>query len=266
MKKKIFAIITACALLASFAGCGSAGSGKVTMAGSTSMEKVAKGMAEAYQAANDGLTIDVQGGGSSAGVTSVVDGSADIGMLSRALNDEEKKENLTEEQIAIDGIAIVVNDSNKVSALTSDQIAKIYTGKITNWKEVGGADSKIVVVGREAGSGTRDGFESILDIEEKCKYTSELTETGQVKSTVKSTKGAIGYMSLGYVDADVKALKVDGVKASEKTVSNGSYKIQRPFMIVTSPDCSSEVKAYTEYMLSDSGQEIVKSAGFVKVK
>ena len=265
MKKKLLAVCLSALCLIGFAGCGASGSGTITMAGSTSMESVAKAWGEAYQLNND-VTIDIQGGGSSAGVTSVKDGSAQVGMLSRELKDEEKQEGLTEYQVAIDGIAIVVNKDNKVEELTSKQIADIYTGKITNWKDVGGADEEIVVVGREAGSGTRDGFESILDVEEKCKYKAELNETGQVKSTVASTKGAIGYMSLGYVDDELKAVKVDGVAPSESKVSDGSYKVQRPFIVVTSGDASSEVKAFVEYMLSADGQGIVESSHFVKVK
>lgn len=265
MKKKLLAVCLSALCLIGFAGCGASSSGTITMAGSTSMESVAKAWAEAYQLNND-VTIDVQGGGSSAGVTSVKDGSAQVGMLSRELKDEEKEQGLTEYQVAIDGIAIVVNKDNKVKNLTSGQIADIYTGKITNWKDVGGDDSEIVVVGREAGSGTRDGFESILDVEEKCKYKAELNETGQVKSTVATTKGAIGYMSLGYVDDELKAVKVDGVAPSESTVSDGSYKVQRPFIVVTSGDASSEVKAFVEYMLSADGQGIVESSHFVKVK
>lgn len=267
MKKKLLAVGLAALCLMGFAGCGSSseGTGSITMAGSTSMESVAKAWGEDYLAKN-GVTISVQGGGSSAGVTSVVDGSAQVGMLSRDVKDEEKSDDLQVTQVAIDGIAIVVNPENGVEELSSEQIADIYTGKITNWKEVGGADEEIVVVGREAGSGTRDGFESILGVEEKCKYKAELNETGQVKSTVASTKGAIGYMSLGYVDKEVKAVKVDGVAPTEATVSDGSYKVQRPFIVVTKTDASDEVKAFVEYMLSDEGQAIVESSHFVKVK
>jgi len=265
MKKKLLAVGLAALCLFGFAGCGGS-SGSITLAGSTSMEGLAKAWGEAYQINNSDVTVEVQGGGSSAGITSITEGSAQIGMLSRELKNEEKSDDIVEYQVAIDGIAIVVNKDNKVKALTSKQIADIYTGKIKNWKEVGGADADIVVVGREAGSGTRDGFESILEVEEKCKYDAELNETGQVKSTVSSTKGAIGYMSLGYVDDELKAVKVDGVEANENTVSNGSYKVQRPFIVVTKKDADEQTKAFVDYMLSGDGQGIVQTSHFVKVK
>lgn len=266
MKKRLLAIGLAALCLMGFAGCGSnsTSSGSITMAGSTSMESLAKAWGEDY--AKNGVTVSVQGGGSSAGITSLTDGSAQVGMLSRDVKDEEKSDDIEITQVAIDGIAVVVNPENGVDDLSAKQIADIYTGKITNWKDVGGNDAEIVVVGREAGSGTRDGFESIIGVEEKCKYQAELNETGQVKSTVASTQGAIGYMSLGYVDDQVKALKVDGVEATEATVSDGSYKVQRPFIVVTKTDASEEVKAYVEYMLSEEGQAIVESSHFVRVK
>lgn len=269
MKKKIVLLLTAMLLCTfTFASCASEGAaaGEVSMSGSTSMEKLVKALSEEYMAQNPDVTIDVQLGGSSAGFNNVVDGVSDIGNLSRALKEDEKEAGLTEYIVAYDGIAIVVNPANTVSALTIDQLKDIYTGKITNWKEVGGADMEIVVVGREAGSGTRDGFEEIVGVQDQCKLKAELNETGQVVATVASTKGAIGYISLGSLSETVKALSIDGVSVNVDTVKDGSYKIQRPFLMVVSKDNTNEAcKAFIDYILSDEGQTIVESQGYVPV-
>lgn len=266
--KKFFAAGLSILLMVSLvAGCSNSKvTGAVTLAGSTSMEELAKAFGEAFTENNSGCTVDVQAGGSGAGYTQCTGGSVDIGNMSRDLKDSEKSDTIVDTVVAIDGIAIVVNSSNPVSALTSEQIIAIYTGEITNWNQVGGADEDIVVVGREAGSGTRDGFESILKIADKCKYDAELTETGSVKSTVASTEAAIGYISLGYVDSSVKALTVDGVIPSMETVQNGTYTIQRNFhMIMLTSNENEAAKAFIDYVLSDEGQKIVEQMHFVPV-
>ncbi|HAN44061.1 MAG TPA: phosphate ABC transporter substrate-binding protein, partial [Ruminococcaceae bacterium] len=201
--------------------------GTIKASGSTSVEKLAKAFGEAFSAKNKNVTVEVQGGGSGAAVTDVKNGVSEIGSLSRALKDTEKAEGFKEYQIAIDGIAVIVNPKNTVKDLTTEQIAKIFTGEITNWKDVGGPDAAIVPIGREAGSGTRDGFEEIVKVKDKCKYTSELNETGQVKAQVAATEGAVGYISLGYVDNSIKAVSVGGVAPTTATVKDGTYKIQR---------------------------------------
>lgn len=246
------------------AGSGAALSGMLKLSGSTSMEKVAKAWGEAFTAKNSGVTVDVQLGGSGAAVTNVGQGVSDIGNLSRALKDEEK-EGLEENTVALDGIAVAVNPANGVSDLTMDQIKDIFLGNIKNWNEVGGTDGEIVVVGREAGSGTRDGFEEIVGVKEKAKYASELNETGQVKNLVATTAGAIGYVSLDYVDDTIKALSVGGVAPSEATVKDGSYKLQRPFLMVTKGQGSELAQAFLAFVLSAEGQEIAKNAGVISV-
>ena len=266
--KKIVSIALTLVLAgALFAGCSSGAlEGSVTMAGSTSMEKLAKSFAEAFQEKNDGVSVDVQLGGSGAGYTQCADGTVDIGNLSRALKDTEKSSDIVETIVAYDGIAIVINPANTVTNLTKEQIAAIYKGEITNWNQVGGADGEIVVVGREAGSGTRDGFEEIVGVKDACKYQAELNETGAVKTTVASTAGAIGYISLGYVDDTVKAVTVDGVTATEETVKDKTYAIQRPFLMITKAGNDNEAaKAFMEFVLSEEGQQIVKDLKFVPV-
>ncbi len=239
--------------------------GTVSMSGSTSMEELAKLMAESFMEQNEGVTVDVQLGGSSVGVKNAQDGVTDIGNVSRELKDSET--GLTPYTVAIDGISVIVNNENTVKDLTTEQIAKIYTGEITNWKDVGGEDMAIVVVGREAGSGTRGAFEEILGIEDQAKYGQELTETGSVKTAVETTKGAIGYVSMSYVDDKVTAVNVDGVEATEENAKAGTYALKRPFiMVVKEGEQRAEVQAFLDYVLSDAGQELVASLKLITVK
>lgn len=210
------------------------------------------------------VTVEKGGTGSGDAVKAVNSGTALIGDLSRNLKDEEKPADFEIVQIAIDGIAVAVNPQNKVDTLTSEQIAKIYTGEITNWKDVGGADQKITVIGREATSGTRDGFESILKIKEKTKLAAELSSTGEVVSKVGSDPAAIGYISLDSVNESVKAVTVDNVKPSEDTVKDGTYKLQRPFIEIYKKGSDNElVKAWFDFIASSEGQKIIKEAGLV---
>lgn len=279
--KKLGALLLACVLSLSLVGCGgnnssnTAGagntevSGKVSLDGSTSMEKFVNALKEAMAEKYPNLTLEPQFTGSGTGIQSVIAGTADIGDSSRALKDEEKAQGLVENIVAIDGIAVVVDKNNAVANLTKDQLVKIYTGEITNWKEVGGADQKIVVIGREASSGTRGAFEEILDIEEKCKYAQELNETGAVMAAVAATPGAIGYVSLDNVDDSVIALQLDGVAPSEATVKDGSYALQRPFVMATKgeiKDQNEQVKAVFEFIDSEEGQAVIKSVGLVSPK
>lgn len=240
-------------------------SGKIIASGSTSMEELMLALGEAFTAVNPDVSVEIQGGGSSTGVKNAVDGVTDIGNASRALKDEEKNSELNEYIVAYDGIAVVVNAANQVTGLTAQQIADIYTGKITNWKDVGGADAPIVVVVRDAGSGTRDGFEEILGIKDQTVETQTANETGIVKSTVAGNVNAIGYMSLGKVDATVHALLVDGVLPTEATVKDKSYQLQRPFLCLTKGDESELVKAFMDFILGSDGQTMVAQKGFVKV-
>lgn len=279
--KKLGALLLACVLSLSLVGCGgnnssnTAGagntevSGKVSLDGSTSMEKFVNALKEAMAEKYPNLTLEPQFTGSGTGIQSVIAGTADIGDSSRALKDEEKAQGLVENIVAIDGIAVVVDKNNTVANLTKDQLVKIYTGQITNWKEVGGADQKIVVIGREASSGTRGAFEEILDIEEKCKYAQELNETGAVMAAVAATPGAIGYVSLDNVDDTVIALQLDSVAPSEATVKDGSYALQRPFVMATKgeiKDQNEQVKAVFEFIDSEEGQAVIKSVGLVSPK
>lgn len=239
--------------------------GTVATDGSTSMEKVIGGLGEAFMLANDGITFTYNPTGSGSGITAVAEGRCDIGLSSRALKDEEKESGLTETILAYDGIAIIVNPENPVEDLTVEDIAKIYTGEITNWSEVGGNDAEIVLIGREAGSGTRDGFESITDTKDACQYRQELTSTGDVITTVAGNPGAIGYASLASVKDTVKAVSVDGVTPSEATVKDGSYAVQRPFVLVTKADTalSDAAQLFFDYVTSAEANEIIAAAGVV---
>ena len=240
-------------------------SGTVSTDGSTSMEKVIGALSEAFMEANSKVTVTYNPTGSSAGIQAVQEGRCDIGLSSRALKDEEKASGLKETILAYDGIAIIVNPANPVEDLTLEQIADIYTGKITNWSELGGSDSEIVLIGREAGSGTRSGFEEIVEVKDLCQYRQELSSTGDVIATVAQNPGAIGYASLASVKETVKAVKVGGVTPSEETVKDGTYAIQRPFVLVTKEDVtlSETAQAFFDYAVSKDADAVVIAAGVV---
>ncbi len=240
-------------------------SGTVSTDGSTSMEKVINSLGESFMAMNKDVKFTYNPTGSGSGIQAVSEGRCDIGLSSRALKDDEKASGLVETVVALDGIAIVVNPENPVSDLDIDTIAKIYTGEITNWKDVGGNDAEIVLIGREAGSGTRDGFESITDTKDACQYRQELTSTGDVINTVSQNPDAIGYASLSAVGDSVKALTVGGVEATEATVKDGSYVVQRPFVLVTKEGTklSPAAQAFFDYALSADAASIIAAAGAV---
>ena len=265
MKKMITVMMASVLALTMFAGCGSTKTtGSVATDGSTSMEKVIGALGEAFR--NDtgiGFTYNPTGSGS--GIKAVQEDRCDIGLSSRDLKEEEKAAGLNATVLAYDGIAIIVNPENPVEDLSLDTIAKIYTGEITNWSEVGGKDAEIVLVGREAGSGTRDGFESITDTEDACKYRQELTSTGDVITTVAQNPGAIGYASVASVKDTVKAVTVDGVAPAEDTIKDGSYVVQRPFVLVTKADTelSEAAQRFFDYITSAEANEIISAAGVV---
>ena len=240
-------------------------SGTVSTDGSTSMEKVINSLGESFMAMNKDVKFTYNPTSSGSGIQAVSEGRCDIGLSSRALKDDEKASGLVETVVALDGIAIVVNPENPVSDLDIDTIAKIYTGEITNWKDVGGNDAEIVLIGREAGSGTRDGFESITDTKDACQYRQELTSTGDVINTVSQNPDAIGYASLSAVGDSVKALTVGGVEATEATVKDGSYVVQRPFVLVTKEGTklSPAAQAFFDYALSADAASIIAAAGAV---
>ena len=240
-------------------------SGSVATDGSTSMEKVIGVLGESFMEMNPDVSFTYNPTGSGSGITAVSEKRCDIGLSSRALKDEEKNSGLTETVLAYDGIAIIVNPENAISDLSVEDIAKIYTGEITNWKDLGGADAEIVVIGREAGSGTRDGFESITGTSEKCVHRQELTSTGDVITTVSQNPDAIGYASLSAVKDTVKALTVGGVAPTEDTVKDGSYVVQRPFVLVTRTDekLSEAAQAFFDYATSADAVELIAKAGAV---
>ena len=240
-------------------------SGTASTDGSTSMEKVINSLGESFMAMNKDVKFTYNPTGSGSGIQAVSEGRCDIGLSSRALKDDEKASGLVETVVALDGIAIVVNPEKPVSDLDIDTIAKIYTGEITNWKDVGGNDAEIVLIGREAGSGTRDGFESITDTKDACQYRQELTSTGDVINTVSQNPDAIGYASLSAVGESVKALTVGGVEATEATVKDGSYVVQRPFVLVTKEGTklSPAAQAFFDYALSADAASIIAAAGAV---
>lgn len=265
MKKIISVIAAAILVIGVVTACGSAETSKsVATDGSTSMNKVIGSLGEAFEA-ETGISVTYNATGSGAGIQAVLEDRCDIGLSSRDLKEEEKAEGLVGTVLAYDGIAIVVHPDNPVADLDVETIAKIYTGEITNWKEVGGMDSEIVLIGREAGSGTRDGFESITDTEDKCVYRQELTSTGDVITTVGSNPGAIGYASLASVKESVKVLMVDGVIASEETIKDGSYVVQRPFVLVTKQGkaLSESAQSFFDYVTSSDANEVISSAGVV---
>ena len=242
-------------------------SGTVATDGSTSMEKVIGALGEAFMEANSGVNFTYNPTGSGSGITAVSEGRCDIGLSSRALKDSEVASGLVGTVLAYDGIAMIVNPANTVEDLDIETIAKIYTGEITNWSEVGGADAEIVLVGREAGSGTRSGFEELTETVDKCKYRQELTSTGDVITAVAQNPDAIGYASLASVKDSVKALKVAGVTPTEETVKDGTYLIQRPFVLVTKSDASlsTAAQAFFDYATSKDASELIRNAGAVPV-
>lgn len=247
-------------------GCSSAEK-KVATDGSTSMEKVIGALGEAFENENQGVTFTYNPTGSGTGITAVNEGRCDIGLSSRALQSEELAEGLQETVLAYDGIAVIVNSQNPVVDLNMETIAKIYTGEITNWKEVGGSDEQIVLIGREANSGTRDGFESVVGVKDKCEYRQELTATGDVISAVAGNPNAIGYASVSSVKDTVKVLKVEGITPNEDTIKDGTYKIQRPFVLVTKEgkELSETAQKFYDFCLSDKAKEIIINAGVVPV-
>lgn len=241
-------------------------SGTLSMNGSTSMEKVIKAVNGAFMEKNKGVTVNLNLTGSGTGIQEASEGKCDIGNSSRKLKDEEA-EKLDATVVGLDGIALVVNPANKLEDITLQDLAKVYSGEITNWKELGGDDKAIVVIGREDGSGTRDGFESIVMGDKEPKYAQELESTGSVINAVATTDGAIGYASLANVDEAVKALKVGGVEATEENVKSGAYEVQRPFICATLKGSDNKlVKAYLDFILSEEGQALVLAQGAVPVK
>ncbi|MDY4085631.1 MAG: phosphate ABC transporter substrate-binding protein [Ruminococcus bromii] len=289
MKKLICIALAALMALAVFAGCGeqkddsssdsssssssassdakSKSEGTVSTDGSTSMEKVIGALGEAFEEANKGISFTYNPTGSGSGIEAVTAGRCDIGLSSRALKDDEKSKGLKETTLALDGIAIIVNPQNSVSNLSLDDITKIYKGEVTNWKDVGGSDGEIVLIGREASSGTRDGFESITKTKDKCQYRQELTSTGDVITAVSQNPNAIGYASLASVKESVKAVSVDNVAPSEETVKDGSYVVQRPFVLVTKENekLSDSAQKFFDYITSSDAASIISEAGAVPV-
>lgn len=243
-------------------------SGSIQMVGSTSMEKLSGALSEAFMEKYQKVTVSTEFGGSSAGVEAVLGGSADIGNSSRNLKDEEKAGGAVENIVAIDGIAVCVDSSNTVTGLTKEELAGIYLGEITNWSEVGGEDAPIIVVGREAGSGTRGAFEELLEVEDACAYANELDSTGAVMAKVGSTPGAIGYISLDALDESVTALALDGVEATADNIKAGNYFLSRPFVMATKGEISEQsrlVQAWFEYVLGEEGQSVAEEVGLVTV-
>ena len=289
MKKRTLALMLSAALCVGLlAGCGSGNndpvntpaaggsetpsqestatlSGTVNTNGSTSMESVMGYLTEGFKEVQPGITVNYTGSGSSAGVTGAQDGTCDIGLASRDLKDDET--GVKAITVAKDGIAIIVNKDSKVEDLTVDQLRQMFTGEITNWSEVGGDDGEIVLVGREAGSGTRDGFESIVDVKDSCKYAQELTATGAVISAVEANPLAIGYASLSAIGDTVKAVTVGGVECSEETVKDGSYEVQRPFVFVTNDSValSAQAQAFFDFAASTDAADLIRTAGAVPV-
>ena len=265
------AALTACCGSASSAAVSSTSaaaalSGNVATGGSTSMKNVIAALTEGFAEVEPGVTVSYDPTGSGAGITGATDKTLDIGLSSRALKDDEKAD-VDGTTIALDGIAIIVNNASKVEDLTVDQLKQMFTGEITNWSEVGGDDGEIVLIGREAGSGTRDGFESIVDVKDSCKYAQELTATGAVISAVEANPLAIGYASLSAVGDTVKMVTVGGVECSEETVKDGSYEVQRPFVFVTNKSValSEQAQAFFDFATSADAADLIRTAGAVPV-
>ena len=244
-------------------------SGSISMVGSTSMEKLANALSEAFMEEYPEVTVTAEFVGSGAGIEAVTNGTADIGNSSRSLKDEEKAAGVVENVVAIDGIAVCVDPANEVADLTKEQLTNIYNGTITNWKEVGGADEPIIVIGREAGSGTRGAFEELVDLKDACKYANELDSTGAVIAKVASTPGAIGYASLDALDDSVKALSLEGVEATAENIKAGNYFLSRPFVMATKGEISEQndlVQAWFDFVLGDEGQQVASEVGLITVK
>ena len=270
------AALTACGGSASSSASAAAGSaasstaaalsGNVAAGGSTSMKNVIAALTEGFAEVEPGVTVSYDPTGSGAGITGAADKTLDIGLSSRALKDDEKAD-VDGTTIALDGIAIIVNNASKVEDLTVDQLKQMFTGEITNWSEVGGDDGEIVLIGREAGSGTRDGFESIVEVKDSCKYAQELTATGAVISAVEANPLAIGYASLSAVGGTVKMVTVGGVECSEETVKDGSYEVQRPFVFVTNKSValSEQAQAFFDFATSADAADLIRTAGAVPV-
>ena len=282
IKKLLTVALTATLGLAALAGCGTGSSsnadgsanggttkelsGKIQLAGSTSMEKMCGALMEAFMEEYPNVTVTTEYTGSGAGIESVTSGSVDIGNASRALSDKEKSAGIEENVVAIDGIAMITDKNNKVTNVTKQQLTDIYTGKITNWKDLGGSDEAIVVIGREAASGTRGAFEELLDVKNKCAYAQELDSTGAVLAKVAATPGAIGYVSLDVVDKTVTALQLDGVDATEANIKSGKYTLSRPFVMATKGSVSSQselVQAWFDFVKSEAGQKVIKGVGLI---
>ena len=265
--KKIICIALAAVMALSLVACGGNNglSGKVATDGSTSMEKVIGALKETFEAENAGVEVTYNPTGSGSGIKAVQEGRCDIGLSSRALKAEEEEQGLVGTVLAYDGIAVIVNPENTVEDLTVEQIAAIYKGEITNWSEVGGIDAEIVLIGREAGSGTRGGFEEIVGVEDLCQYRQELTSTGDVITAVSQNPGAIGYASLASVKDTVKAIKVGGVAPSEETVKDETYAIQRPFVLVTKEGTAltETAQAFFDFITSEAAREVISAAGVV---
>ena len=241
-------------------------SGSVTLAGSTSMEKLANAMNEAFMEKYPNVSATAEFTGSSAGIESLAAGSVDIGDASRALSDDEKGQGIVENIVAIDGIAVITDTDNTITDIKSEDLAKVYTGEITNWKDLGGKDEQIVVIGREAGSGTRDAFEELMDVKDYCKYAQELDSTGAVLAKVAATPGAVGYVSLDVLDDTVNGLKINSVEPTEENILAGTYVLQRPFVMATKGEISEQseqVQAYFDFINSEDGQNVIKSVGLI---
>ncbi len=278
MKKTIKLLVSSILMATMLVGCGSTSSEDtssasasddvITMSGSTSMEKLCNTLKEQYLA-DTGVEIDVQFTGSGAGIQAVTEGTVDIGNASRSLKDEEKAEGIVENVVALDGIGIITDKANTVTDITKEQLAQIYKGEIKNWNEIGGSDTPIVVIGREAASGTRGAFEEILGIEEACVYSQEINSTGAVMAKTASTPGAIGYVSLDVIDDTVNTVKIDGVEATAENIKAGTYALQRPFVMATKGEISEQSQAVQDlfaYIDGDSGQEIISKVGLISAK
>ena len=265
MKKLLVLAAVLSLSLALLAGCGGDGGGVVNTDGSTSMEKVMGALIEAYKGVDSSVTVNYSGTGSGSGIEAVLAGTCDIGLASRALKSEEEAKGAVGRIVALDGVAVVVHPENAVADLTVDQIAQIFTGQITNWKDLGGADAPIAVYGREAGSGTRGAFEEIVGVEDACRYTSEYSSTGDIIGNVSSNPNGIGYASLSSVGDTVNAVSVGGAACTEDAVKDGSYPIQRPFLMVTKKDAqlSAAAQAFLEFASSPEAAEYIALGGAV---